>query len=106
MRKVYLDNITATPLHPEVLEAMLPHLRDTYGNPQSIHGWGDAPREAIEGARAKVADLIGGQAEEIIFTSGGTESNNFAIKGLAQAYQARGKHIVVSAIEHFSVMYS
>ncbi|MBT9159338.1 MAG: cysteine desulfurase family protein [Dehalococcoidia bacterium] len=106
MRKVYLDNIAATPLHPEVLEAMLPYLRDTYGNPQSIHGWGDAAREAIEGARAKLADLIGGQAEEIIFTSGGTESNNFAIKGLAQAYQARGKHIVISAIEHFSVLHS
>jgi len=106
MRKVYLDNIAATPLHPEVLEAMLPYLRDTYGNPQSIHSWGDAPREAIEGARAKLADLIGGQAEEIIFTSGGTESNNFALNGLAHAYQGRGKHIVISAIEHFSVMHS
>ncbi|HAZ31717.1 MAG TPA: cysteine desulfurase NifS [Dehalococcoidia bacterium] len=106
MRRVYLDNTATTPLHPEVLEAMLPYLRDIYGNPQSIHIWGDAPREAIEEARAKLADLIGSQPEEIIFTGSGTESNNLAIKGLAQAYQARGKHIVISAIEHFSVMHS
>jgi cysteine desulfurase len=106
MRKAYFDSIAATPLHPEVMEAMLPYLGDAYGNPQAIHSWGDAPREAIEKARAAVADLIGGQLEEIIFTSGGTESNNFAIKGLAEANQARGKHIVISAIEHFSVMHS
>lgn len=106
MRKVYLDNTATTPLHPEVLDAMLPYLRGTYGNPQSIHIWGDAPREAMDEARVKLADLIGGRPEEIIFTSGGTESNNLAIKGLAQAYQAKGKHIVISAIEHFSVMNS
>ncbi|MCL0049173.1 cysteine desulfurase [Dehalococcoidia bacterium] len=105
MRRVYLDNTATTPLHPEVLEAMLPYLRDTYGNPQSIHNWGDAPREAIEDARAKLADLIGSRPEEIIFTGSGTESNNLAIKGLAQAYQGRGKHIVISAIELFSVIH-
>ncbi|MFA4837679.1 MAG: cysteine desulfurase family protein, partial [Dehalococcoidia bacterium] len=73
---------------------------------QSMHGWGDGAREAVDEAREKVADLIGGQPEEVIFTSSGTESNNLAVKGLAQAYQAKGKHIVISAIEHFSVMNS
>jgi len=106
MRKVYLDNVATTPILPEVMEAMLPYLKEIYGNPQSLHGWGDEAREAIEGAREKVADLIGAQAEEIIFTSSGTESNNSAIKGLAMAQQSKGKHIVLSAIEHFSVLHS
>ncbi|MDH5781289.1 MAG: aminotransferase class V-fold PLP-dependent enzyme, partial [Dehalococcoidia bacterium] len=88
MRKVYLDNAATTPILPEVLEAMLPYLKDAYGNPQSLHGWGDKAREAIEDARAKVAALVGSQPEEIIFTSSGTESNNFAIKGLAMAQQS------------------
>jgi len=106
MRRVYLDNTASTPLLPEVLEAMLPYLKDTYGNPQSIHDWGDPAREAIDDARGKVADLIGGKPEEIIFTSSGTEANNMAIKGLALAQQSKGKHIVMSSIEHFSVMHS
>ena len=106
MRRVYLDNTASTPVLPEVLEAMLPYLKETYGNPQSIHDWGDPAREAIDDARSRVADLIGGKPEEIIFTSSGTESNNMAIKGLAQAQQSKGKHIVISSIEHFSVMHS
>ena len=106
MRKVYLDNAATTPILPEVLEAMLPYLKDTFGNPQSLHSWGDEAREAMEEARGRVADLINAQPEEVIFTSSGTESNNFAIKGLAQAQQSKGKHIVVSAIEHFSVLHS
>jgi cysteine desulfurase len=106
MRKVYLDYAATTPLLPEVLESMLPYLKEAYGNPQSLHGWGDEAREAIEEARGRMADLINAQPEEIIFTSSGTESNNFAIKGLAQAQQSKGKHIVVSAIEHFSVLHS
>ncbi|GAF86216.1 unnamed protein product, partial [marine sediment metagenome] len=85
---------------------MLPYLKDSYGNPQSLHGWGDEAREAIEDARSKVAALIGAQPEEISFTSSGTESNNFAVKGLAGAQQSKGRHIVVSAIEHFSVLHS
>jgi cysteine desulfurase len=106
MRKAYLDNAATTALLPQVLEAMLPYLKDVYGNPQSLHEWGDKAREAIEDARAKVAALIGAQPEEIIFTSCGTEANNFAIKGLAMAQQSKGKHVVVSAIEHFSVLHS
>jgi cysteine desulfurase len=106
MRKVYLDNAATTPILPEVLEAMLPYLREVYGNPQSLHHWGDEAREAIEKARGSVAVLIGAQPEEIIFTSSGTEANNFAVKGLALAQQSKGKHVVVSAVEHFSVLHS
>jgi len=106
MRRVYLDNAATTPLLPEVREAMMPYLEEFFANPSSLHDWGDAPREAMEVARTRVAQLIGANAEEIIFTGSGTESNNFAIKGLALAQQARGKHVVVSAIEHFSVLHS
>ena len=106
MRKVYLDNAATTPLLPEVREAMLPYLGEAFGNPSCIHSWGDAAREAMETARDHVARLIGANAQEIIFTGSGTESNNFAIKGLALAQQSKGKHVVVSAIEHFSVLHS
>lgn len=101
-----MDHVAATPLLPEVKEAMLPFLGDSFGNPQSLHSWGDAARDAMENARENVASLIGGVAEEIIFTSSGTESNNMAVKGLARARSDKGKHIIISAIEHFSVMNS
>jgi cysteine desulfurase len=106
MKKVYLDNAASTPLLPEVQEAMMPYLGEVFGNPSSLHDWGDGAREAIENARTQVASLIGASPEEIIFTSGGTESNNLAVKGLALAQQSKGKHVVVSAIEHFSVLHS
>ncbi|GAF95584.1 unnamed protein product, partial [marine sediment metagenome] len=106
MKKVYLDHAATTPLLPQVREAMLPYMGEAFGNPSCLHDWGDAAREAMETARTQVARLIGANAEEIIFTGSGTESNNFAIKGLALAQQKKGKHIVVSAIEHFSVLHS
>jgi len=106
MRRVYLDNAATTPLLPEVREGMISYLGELFGNPSSLHAWGDAAREAIEAARIQVAQLIGASVEEIIFTGSGTESNNFAIKGLALAQKAKGKHVVVSAIEHFSVLHS
>ncbi|MBM2825111.1 MAG: cysteine desulfurase NifS [Dehalococcoidales bacterium] len=106
MRKVYLDNVSTTPLLPEVRQVMLPFLDELFGNPSSLHDWGDAAREAIDTARDKVAHLIKANAEEIIFTGSGTESNNLAIKGLALAQQTKGKHIIISEIEHFSVLYS
>ncbi|MBA7620323.1 Cysteine desulfurase IscS [subsurface metagenome] len=106
MRKVYLDNASTTPLLPEVRQVMMPFLSETFGNPSSLHDWGNAAQEAIEAARVQVAQLIGANAEEIIFTGSGTESNNFAIKGLALAQQAKGKHVVVSGVEHFSVLHS
>jgi len=85
---------------------MLPYLDELFGNPSCLHDWGDAAREAIDTAREQVARLIGAGTEEIIFTGGGTESNNFAVKGLALAQQSKGKHVIVSAIEHFSVLHS
>ena len=106
MKKVYLDNTATTPVLPEVRDAMLPYLTEAFGNPSCLHEWGDIPRDAMEKARGQVAELIGANPEEIIFTSCGTEANNFAIKGLAMAQQKKGKHVVVSAIEHFSVLNS
>ncbi len=106
MRRVYLDHIAATPVHPEVVEAMLPYLRENFGNPQSLHSVGQQALEAIEEAREKVARLIKAKEEEVYFTSSGSESNNFALKGIALAHRTKGNHIVVSAIEHFSVLHS
>ena len=106
MKKVYLDNTATTPVLPEVRDAMLPYLTEAFGNPSCLHEWGDVPRDAMEKARGQVAELVGANPEEIIFTSSGTEANNFAIKGLAMAQQKKGKHVVVSAIEHFSVLNS
>ncbi len=106
MNKVYLDNTAGAPVLPEVKQAMLPYFGEIFGNPQSLHDWGDTARQAVDNAREKVASLIGASPEEIIFTSGGTESNNLAVKGIALAQQSKGKHVVVSAIEHFSVLHS
>lgn len=104
MRKAYFDHIAATPLHPQALEAMLPYLRDVYGNPQSLHSAGQQALAAMETAREEVAGLINAESEEVYFTSSGSEANNLALKGLAQAYQSKGRHIVVSAVEHLSVL--
>jgi cysteine desulfurase len=106
MRKVYLDNASTTSLLPEVKAAMLPYLGELYGNPSCMHEWGDAARDGIENSRQKLAELIDVDSEDLIFTASGTESNNFAIKGLAMAQQSKGKHIIVSAVEHFSVLNS
>ena len=106
MTKIYLDHIAATPLRPEALEAMRPFLAGSFGNPQSLHAAGREALEAVDTAREEVAALIGAQASEIHFTASGSEANNFAVKGLAAGQQARGRHIVVSAIEHTSVLNS
>jgi cysteine desulfurase len=107
MNKVYLDHAATNPLLPEVREAILPYFNELFGNPSSLHDWGDPAREALENARTQVAALIGAaDPEEVIFTASGTESNNFAIKGLALAQQNKGKHIIISSIEHFSVLNS
>lgn len=106
MRKVYLDHIASTPIDPQVIEAMLPYLGKNFGNPQSLHSVGQEAFSAIEEARGKVAKLINAKPEEIYFTSCGSESNNFALKGFALAHRSRGDHIVLSAIEHQSVLHS
>ena len=104
MKAIYLDNAATTPVDPGVIEAMLPYFRDTFGNPSSIHSFGQKARAAVEDAREKVASFLGAKPAEIIFTSGGTESDNFAIKGIAYANRKKGNHIITSAIEHHAVM--
>jgi cysteine desulfurase len=104
MSRIYLDHIAAAPVAPAVREAMRPYLEDQFGNPQSLHTDGQMAAEAVEAARESTAALIGADPAEIIFTSCGTESNNLAIKGLAQAQKAKGGHLVVSSIEHASVL--
>ncbi len=104
MKRIYLDHIASTPLHPEVTEAMLPFLREKYGNPQSLHSIGQQALQAIEEAREKVAQLINAESSEIFFTSSGSEANNFALKGLALAHQKKGKHLVLSSVEHQSIL--
>jgi cysteine desulfurase len=104
--KVYLDNHSGTKPDERVIQAMLPYLNEYYGNPQSMHELGAQAKQAIETARKQVADLINANVNEIYFTSCGSESNNLAIKGVALAYKDKKKHIVVSQIEHFSVLYS
>ena len=103
MRRIYLDYAATTPTDPEVVKAMLPHFGDSFGNPSSAHSFGQEAREAIETARNNVASLLGANPAEIVFTSGGTESDNFAIKGIAYANRNRGNHIITSSIEHHAV---
>jgi cysteine desulfurase len=104
MNTVYLDHIAATPPRPEVVEAMLPFLRERFANAQSLHLGGQEALQAVEEARERVAGLIGAVADEIVFTASGSESNNLAVKGIALAGRSKGKRIVISAIEHLSVL--
>lgn len=103
MRRIYFANVLSTQPLPEVIEAMLPYLREHFGNPISKYYSGQIPKKAIEEARISIASLINSEAEEIVFTSCGTESNNLAIFGIAKAYKKKGRHIIISAIEHLSV---
>jgi len=102
---VYFDHMANTPIDPRVVEAMLPHLKESFGNPLNLHDFGQKTAAVIEESRARVAQLVGATPREIIFTSCGSESNNFAIKGIARANEKKGKHIITSAIEHFSMHY-
>jgi cysteine desulfurase len=106
MRRVYLDHIAATPLDPEALQAMRPYLGEKFGNPQSLHSAGQECLEAVEEARSQVSALIGAGDGEVFFTSSGSEANNFAVKGIALARREKGCHLVLSAIEHQSVLHS
>ncbi|MFA5729506.1 MAG: cysteine desulfurase family protein, partial [Candidatus Neomarinimicrobiota bacterium] len=102
MKPIYLDYNASTPLLPEVREAMLPWLKNGFGNPSSSHFYGQKSKQAIENARRQVADLLNCQPEEIIFTSGGSESNNLAVRGVAELHP--GGHIITSIIEHPAVL--
>ncbi len=104
MKRIYLDYAATTPMYPEVVKAMLPYFTDAFGNPSSLHSYGQESKGAIEEARVKIADLIGARSEEIVFTSGGTEADNFALKGVAYANEPKGNHIITSSIEHHAVI--
>jgi cysteine desulfurase len=104
MRRVYLDHNATTPVAPEVLAAMLPYFSEEYGNASSIHRFGQSARGAVEEARLSVAELLGARPAEIIFSSGGTESNNHAIFGTVGAAPGGRKHVITSAIEHSAVL--
>ena len=106
MKRVYLDYAATTPTHPEVVKAMLPYFTEVFGNPSSIYSYGQEAKEATENARAQVARLIGARSDEIVFTSGGTEADNFALKGIAFANEARCNHIITSTLEHHAVLES
>src|SRR5216683_596114 len=103
MRKVYLDHSATTPSDPRVVEAMLPYLTERFGNASSVHSFGQEARAAVDKARRQVASQIGARANEIVFTSGGTEANNLAIRGICEAAEIHGRHVITSAIEHPSV---
>lgn len=103
---IYMDNAATTKVHPDVLKEMLPYLKENYGNPSSIYSLGQESRKAIEIARDKVAKALGANSKEIFFTSGGSESDNWAIKGIAFANQDKGKHIITTSIEHHAVLHT
>jgi cysteine desulfurase len=104
LKPIYLDYNATTPIDPQVLESMLPFFQSNFGNPSSSHVYGRIPKEALEKSRQQVAALIGADTDEIIFTSGGTESNNHAIMGTALTNKEKGKHIITSVIEHPAVL--
>ncbi|OGB88869.1 MAG: cysteine desulfurase NifS [candidate division NC10 bacterium RIFCSPLOWO2_02_FULL_66_22] len=105
--RVYLDHNATTPLHPEVLAAMLPFLTERFGNPSSLHAWGQEARQALEQARTTVARALGsGDKDSVVFTAGGTEADNLALLGAAAAQETRGRHVIVSAVEHHAVLHA
>jgi len=106
MKPIYLDYAATTPADPAVVQAMIPYFHDAFGNPSAIYSYGQEAKSAIEKARSTIASLIGARDEEIVFVSGGTEADNFALKGVAFANQKKGNHIITSSIEHHAVLES
>jgi cysteine desulfurase len=106
MKRVYLDSNATTPMRPEVAAAMIPVFSEDYGNPSSIHWYGQQAKSLLDDARQQVARLIHSEPSEIVFVSGGTEADNLAIRGIAESQKAKGKHIITSKIEHHAVMHT
>ena len=104
MRKVYLDHNATTPLRKEVLDAMVPYFADEYANASSVHSKGQAARKAVESSREIIGNVIGTESVDIVFTSGGTEADNFAIKGIAMANLDKGRHVITTQVEHLAVL--
>ena len=106
MKQIYLDHASTTPVRPEVVEAMLPYFTEQFGNPSSIYPLGQEAADVVAAARETLAGLIGAAPREVYFTSGGTESDNWAIKGFARANVGKGRHLITSAIEHHAVLHA
>ena len=103
---IYLDNAATTRTAPEVVEAMLPYFTEKYGNPSSVYGFASANKEVITQQREKIAEVLGAKTDEIYFTAGGTESDNWALTATAEAYVSKGKHIITSRIEHHAILHT
>ena len=104
LERIYLDHAATSPVHPQVVEAMIPYMTTYFGNPSSIHSFGRESRRALDEAREAIAKTIGAKANEIIFTSGGTEADNLAIIGVAMANREKGRHIITTCVEHHAVL--
>ena len=105
-RQVYMDHAATTPVDAQVLEAMLPYFTTQFGNPSSLYNLAQESRRAVDQARDTVAQILGARPSEIIFTGGGTESDNIAVRGTASALRQNGNHIITSAIEHHAVLHA
>ena len=103
MRRVYFDHSATTPVDRRVVEAMLPFLTEKFGNPSSVHFYGQEARAAVDRARREVASLVGARPNELVFLSGGTEANNLAVRGVCEQNAEHGRHVVTTSIEHSSV---
>ena len=103
---IYLDNAATTKTAPEVVEAMLPYFTELYGNPSSVYSFSQKSKEAITAGREKIAKTLGANPEEIYFTAGGSESDNWALKATAEAYASKGNHIITSTIEHHAILHT
>src|SRR5919112_1943322 len=103
MHRVYLDHSATTPVDPRVVEALMPYLTGSFGNPSSVHFYGQEARAAVDRARREVSALVGARPNELVFLSGGTEANNLAIRGVAEQNAQHGRHIITTSIEHSSV---
>lgn len=106
MKRVYMDNAATTALRRDVLDAMMPYLTDIYGNPSSLHYFGQEAHKAVENARHQVASALNAEDSEIVFTGCGTEADNMALKGIAEKYQSKGKHIITSSVEHHAILHT
>ena len=103
---IYMDHSATTPMRPEAVEAMLPYFSEAYGNPSSLYALAEESRNALDEARERVARVLACRPSEVVFTSGGTESDNAALKGAALARRAEGDHLITSVIEHHAVLHS
>ena len=106
MNKIYLDNAATTPVRKEVVDAMLPYFTESFGNPSSVYQIAQINKKALDESREVIAKYIGAQTNEIFFTSGGSEADNWAIKGIAEAHKNKGNHIITTKIEHHAVLHT